>query len=109
MVANVDTTPKRQRSITHQERDDSPKLVLPTRLRENVTASKKAPPEIVRAFDARKQRIKHELAINAVPNSSTLDVRSGSEPLLAKKNNKFDASMCEEPVSYIGLACKDSS
>lgn len=105
MVASVDTMP------THQERDDSPGLVLPTRLRANVTASKKAPPEVVRAFDARKQRIERELAMNTVPNSSTLDVRSGSEASVAKKNkkSKFDANMREEQASYIGLACEDSN
>ncbi|KAF8332927.1 hypothetical protein F5887DRAFT_1080600 [Amanita rubescens] len=60
---------------TRQKLDTTPMYEVPTRLRENVTPTKKAPPEIVRAFDARKQRVRQELAMNS---STTADLRSAS-------------------------------
>ncbi|KAF8343755.1 hypothetical protein F5887DRAFT_918345 [Amanita rubescens] len=57
----IESAPKR----TRQKLDTTPMYEVPTRLRENVTPTKKAPPEIVRAFDARKQRVRQELAMNS--------------------------------------------
>lgn len=73
-----DTTPTPSRKPRGRDRDTTPTLQLPTRLRVNVTPTKKAPLEMVKAFEARKRRFE---AGQTGTDGNTSIVRSGSVPL----------------------------
>jgi hypothetical protein len=77
-----ETTPTPSRR--YRKRDTTPILQLPTRLRVNVSPTKKAPPVIVKALNARKQRLDHDVAPRGSDSeaaSSALCSRSESVPL----------------------------
>lgn len=91
-------TPTPGPSRKSRKRDSTPVLQVPSRLRMNVTPTKKAPPEMVKAIDARKQRIEREIAtgMKHSPNTSIPNTRAESVPLLATKNPGLSTDIEQE-------------
>ena len=91
----TDSTPTPTRKA--RNRDITPTLQLPTRLRVRVTPTKKAPPEMVRVFNARRHCL--EAATSAFSS-----IRSGSVLLPATSNlgQSVHAEMVRERHHNVG-------